>query len=183
MVNALVLMPGDIYFGHQPVKVKTLLGSCVAIVLWHPQKRLGGMCHFVLPTRQGIGGLLDARYANDAMQIYIKEMAKHNTRPHEYQAWLFGGASMFSALVKECQTQHATQPRRCEGCKSVACRNRIAALELVNKYELILMESDLGGHHHRLVEFHLGMGKPFLRHHQVTTPKSVVLPAKRLEWL
>jgi chemotaxis protein CheD len=31
--------------------IRTVLGSCVSITLWHPVKRVGGMCHFLLPTR------------------------------------------------------------------------------------------------------------------------------------
>ncbi len=161
--TTIVLMPGEIYFGPQKVKLKTLLGSCVAVALWHPQKQLGGMCHFVLPSRHG-GTQLDARYADEAMQLFTHEMALHKTRPKEYQAWLFGGANMFSKLAKECQNHDATHLHRCVGCNSVACRNRIAAFELINKYGLTLMESDLGGHQHRQVEFHLGKGKPHLKH-------------------
>ena len=43
------LLPGELYFGQRHL-LKTLLGSCVAITLWHPQRQLGGMCHFLLPT-------------------------------------------------------------------------------------------------------------------------------------
>jgi hypothetical protein len=34
---------------------------------------------------------------------------------------------------------------------------------------MVLMESDLGGHQHRQVEFHLGKGKPYLKHNSVST--------------
>ena len=45
------LMPGDFVFGNSELKLKTLLGSCVAITLWHPDKKIGGMCHYMLPGR------------------------------------------------------------------------------------------------------------------------------------
>ena len=35
----LLLMPGQLYFGNQPASLRTLLGSCVAIVLTDPRRR------------------------------------------------------------------------------------------------------------------------------------------------
>ena len=46
------LQPGEFYFGEGKTRVRTLLGSCVAITLWHPRLHLGGMSHYVLPNRQ-----------------------------------------------------------------------------------------------------------------------------------
>lgn len=31
--------------------IATLLGSCVAVCLWDPQAKIGGMNHFMLPSR------------------------------------------------------------------------------------------------------------------------------------
>lgn len=45
------LQPGEWYFGEGNTRVRTTLGSCVAIVLWHPVRRIGGMCHYMLPSR------------------------------------------------------------------------------------------------------------------------------------
>ena len=35
----LFLMPGQWYFGGKASELRTLLGSCVAVTLWHPAKR------------------------------------------------------------------------------------------------------------------------------------------------
>ena len=48
----LTLMPGQLHFGGHAATLRTLLGSCLAVTLWHPERRLGGMCHFLLPSRQ-----------------------------------------------------------------------------------------------------------------------------------
>ncbi|MFM2120003.1 MAG: hypothetical protein RL722_1471, partial [Pseudomonadota bacterium] len=51
----LLILPGQLWFGpggeRAPV-LRTLLGSCVAVTLWHPGRQLGGMCHYLLPARQ-----------------------------------------------------------------------------------------------------------------------------------
>ena len=48
-----LLGPGDLYFGDRHTRIRTLLGSCVAITLWHPVALIGGMCHYMMPTRHG----------------------------------------------------------------------------------------------------------------------------------
>ena len=48
--NDVFLLPGEFHFGDQDDRIITLLGSCVAITLWHPEKRIGGMCHYMLPS-------------------------------------------------------------------------------------------------------------------------------------
>ena len=46
-----MLMPGELFFGKDVACLHTLLGSCVAVTLWHPRLRIGGMCHYLLPGR------------------------------------------------------------------------------------------------------------------------------------
>ena len=61
------LQPGEFYFGEEKTRIRTLLGSCVAVTLWHPKLRIGGMCHYMLPRRPrdkaGAAEKLDGRYA------------------------------------------------------------------------------------------------------------------------
>lgn len=40
------LRPGDFCFGEGRLRITTLLGSCVSVVLWHPTQAHGGMCHY-----------------------------------------------------------------------------------------------------------------------------------------
>ena len=70
------LQPGEFYFGDEKTRIRTLLGSCVAIVLWHPKLRIGGMCHYMLPhsPRERHGQPLDGRYAEDAMHMFMREL-------------------------------------------------------------------------------------------------------------
>jgi chemotaxis protein CheD len=89
----LFLMPGQWYFGQAPALIRTLLGSCVAISLWHPKRRLGGMCHFLLPARKGApAAQLDGRYGEEAIELLVRALVKAGTRPSDYVAHLYGGA-------------------------------------------------------------------------------------------
>jgi chemotaxis protein CheD len=47
----LFLHPGEYAFGDAQTRIRTLLGSCVAITFWHPVLKTGAMCHYLLPAR------------------------------------------------------------------------------------------------------------------------------------
>ncbi|MBX3235722.1 MAG: hypothetical protein KF814_06185 [Nitrospiraceae bacterium] len=96
------LQPGDFHFGHANTRIKTILGSCVAITMWHPMLRVGGMCHYLLPTREkGGASERDGRYGNEALQLFQYEMGRRATKIHEYEVKVFGGGNMFPSLGKK----------------------------------------------------------------------------------
>ena len=45
------LLPGQWAFVRAGA-LKTLLGSCVSILVWHRERGFGGMCHYLLPERR-----------------------------------------------------------------------------------------------------------------------------------
>jgi chemotaxis protein CheD len=148
------LNPGDFYFGDGNVRLHTLLGSCVAITLWHPVLRFGGMCHFMLPCRQKAeaGAVTpDGRYGDEAMQMFLAEIARYDTRPGEYQAKIFGGGSMFQTL------KGGIAP-------DVAGRNVTQARALLRDAGFDLCAEDVGGNGHRRIIFNLNDGNVWVRH-------------------
>lgn len=96
------LNPGEFHFGAAPERIGTLLGSCVAVTLWHPRRHIGGMCHILLPgrTRQPAQAL-DGRYAGEAIELFRQQIAAANAQPKEFQAKLFGGGNMFAGTAAE----------------------------------------------------------------------------------
>ncbi|MEK7882782.1 chemotaxis protein CheD [Methyloversatilis sp. NSM2] len=96
------LKPGDLFFGDDTMCLRTVLGSCVAITMWHPVRRIGGMCHFMLPgnARADLGGDgLSARFAEGAMKSMIREARRFGTRELDYEFKLFGGGNMFPGIA------------------------------------------------------------------------------------
>ena len=90
-VLEIFLQPGELWFGDEQTRIRTVLGSCVATVLWHPQRRIGGMCHFMLPERprpRTAGQPLDGRYGDEAMELLLREIRRAGTVPADYQAKL-----------------------------------------------------------------------------------------------
>ena len=95
----IVLMPGQMHIGGQVSSLRTLLGSCVAITLWHPARRIGGMCHFLLPSRSRRAGEPDdGRYGDEAVAAMVASIKTLRTAPEDYVAHLYGGADTMSGV-------------------------------------------------------------------------------------
>lgn len=81
-----------------PVQIRTLLGSCVGIVLHDPSARVGGVAHVVLPESQGD---VDhpGKYADTAIPAMIEDIERLKGRKaaRGLTAKIAGGASMFQA--------------------------------------------------------------------------------------
>ncbi|MEW5903323.1 MAG: chemotaxis protein CheD [Pseudomonadota bacterium] len=172
------LQPGDFYFGDRDTRIRTLLGSCVSITLWHPHKKIGGMCHYMLPTRgDKRGAALDGRYADEAMAMFMREVRAANTQPAEYQVKLFGAGNMFPLQghhgCARCSPEVAySKP---EGaCPRVHCRNRQVAYHLVQQHGFTIHAEHLGGDGHRQLLFDIWSGYAWMRH----VPAGKVIPIK-----
>lgn len=149
------LQPGELFFGEGRTRVRTLLGSCVAIAVWHPRLKVGGLCHYMLPgrgTHHGGQGALDGRYADEAMLLFLRQMRAVGTHPGEYEAKLFGGGKMFA---------HSLQERT--GCYDVPCKNVLRGRELVRQYGMRLKAEHLGGQGHRNLIFEIWSGDVYLK--------------------
>lgn len=146
------LQPGEFYFAEAPLHIRTLLGSCIAITMWHPQRLIGGMCHYMLPSRQAIRDQLSGKYADEAMLLFHEQVRQHNTRLQDYQIKLFGGGNMF--------TPHH---RPAHGI-NIAKSNVAVAHRLLAHYGLTLTAQDLGHRGYRNIIFDLSTGDVWVKH-------------------
>lgn len=146
------LQPGEFYFGEENTRIRTLLGSCVAVTLWHPRLHIGGMCHYMLPSRMGEPGreTLDGRYADEAMRLFLRELKASRTRPTEFQVKLFGGGNMFGGTTRRHELDIST-------------RNVEAGRQLLRQHGFRLSAEDLGGLGHRNVMLELWSGDVWVK--------------------
>ncbi|WP_230427608.1 chemotaxis protein CheD [Undibacterium luofuense] len=145
------LQPGEFYFGDAETRIRTLLGSCVAITMWHPQKRIGGMCHYMLPYRKkNAEHDLDGKYAEDALKMFLREIRASRTHPWEYEIKMFGGGNQF--------------PEHSAKVFAIPDRNIESGRQLLEKYEFQLKSEHLGGVGHRNVMFDVWSGDVWVRH-------------------
>jgi chemotaxis protein CheD len=146
-----VLRPGDFCFGGDGLRIHTLLGSCVSITLWHPKRRIGGMCHYMVATRPRPEppGALDGRYADEAMQMFLREVERHHTSPQEYEVKMFGGGNQFPDAGADAVLD-------------VAGENIAAGIWLLAHHGFVVRTRQLGGTGSRRLIFDLATGTVWL---------------------
>lgn len=181
------LMQGEVYFGDRETRIRTVLGSCVAITMWHPHLLIGGMCHYMLPTRQPRGQKLhgriknspigfpsrratepkelDGKYADEALELMFSEIQRSGTQAGEYQIKLFGGGNMFPATT-------TTQPH----AQHVGLKNIEIVSQLLAHHGLKVSAEHLGGLGHRNLIFNIGNGHVWMRHQAPTSPINPINP-------
>ncbi|MFL9924394.1 chemotaxis protein CheD [Herbaspirillum lusitanum] len=165
--------PGEVFFGQGDCYVETLLGSCVAIVFWHAEQGLGGLCHFLLPARQRQGRKengqedvelpLDGRYGEDALRQLLAEIKRHKTRVADYEVKVFGGSRTMDTVLLQ---------------KPVGQANAQFALDILKQHKIPIAAQDIEGDGYRYLRFDLNTGDVWVRRGRGTLKKE---EAKRAE--
>ena len=157
----LMLMPGQMHFGQAAASLRTLLGSCVAVTLWHPERRIGGMCHFLLPSRSNrVGETADGRYGDDALDAMVQAIRLTRTDPRDYHAHLYGGAD--------------TLPDGVQVKFNVGERNIEKGWSLIDQYGFQLQGVDVGEDVPRTVTLTLETGNVEMRRGTGKAPLNAV---------
>lgn len=150
--NDIFLQPGDFYFGDRDTRIRTLLGSCVAITLWHPKLKVGGMCHYLLPTlgKQHPPQTIDGRYADGAIALFLREIENNGSKPSDYEVKMFGGGNQFltGKFDPICVPNHNIDVGR----------------KLLKQHGFDVKAEHLGGTGHRNVIFELWSGRAWIHH-------------------
>ncbi len=167
-VIEIFLQPGDFYFGDKDIRIRTILGSCVSITVWHPMRLIGGMCHYLLPFRGNRQmHLPDGRYAEDAMQLFLREIHLNKSLPSEYQLKIFGAGNMFSQQSKTVACKPLGTREDIQACKNISCKNIAIARYLAALHGFKIEAENLGGDGHRQVIFDIRSGHAWVRHSKI----------------
>lgn len=159
-----VLHPGEYFFGNRHTRIRTVLGTCVSVTCWHPRLHIGGMCHYMLPSRlHRKAWELDGRYADEAIEWLLREIKRHGTHPREYQVKMFGGGNMFP------NSNHAKDSH-------IGVINIDAGRHLLELHSFKSSVEELGGVGHRAIIFEVGNGHVWVKR----TPLCHTPPGKTL---
>lgn len=141
------LQPGEYFVADADYQIRTMLGSCVSITLWHPATRQGAMSHFLLPTRGASKPkqTLDARYGDEALNLMLIELQRLGIPTAQCQGKIFGGGNMFPESLRA-------------GALNVGQRNGEAALTLLREHGIPVMSESLFGIGHRQIIFDVSNG-------------------------
>lgn len=129
------LKPGYIYVPSEHTIVSTVLGSCVAIILWDRKRKTGGINHFQLPAFPK-NERPTARYGDASTVMLIRMMIRDGSKKKNLEAQVFGGAYNQVISSKDIGKQNVRVARR------VLARNGIR-----------VVSEDIGGERGRKVIF------------------------------
>jgi chemotaxis protein CheD len=152
---------GEFYFSDNACFIHTILGSCIAITLWHPILKIGGMCHFVLPMRPNSipSASHNGRYSDGAMALFEEQAKLRNTLLKDYQGKIFGGSNMLSlSSLNEDE--------------SVGMKNAEAAMEQLAQRGIPILVAHVGETGQRRIAFNVSNGDVWVKH----TPLQKVVP-------
>lgn len=148
------LQPGEYCWGDENFRIKTLLGSCVAICVWHPVRRIGGMSHCLLPSRGSLGANdLSGKYVDETFEIFFSQMNRHATLRKDYQVKVFGGGNMFEMPDKTGIT--------------VGEKNLLMLRSILKREGMRIDAEHVGGKGHRNVIFELWNGDCWVKHSEL----------------
>lgn len=142
------LYPCNVFASSVPSRIKTLLGSCIAVCLYDPVLTIGGMNHFMLPLWSG-RELESPKYGNVAIDMLLEKMIGHGCQKRNMIAKVFGGATHF-------KFQHDKQ--------SIGERNSHIAQHILEKYCIPVTACSTGGSKGREIVLNTCTGQVLMRY-------------------
>lgn len=155
MSRSLALRVGEMRIAAAPGRLAIHgLGSCVAVFIYDPQARMGGLAHILLPAPPDGAGDPGpervGRYATTAVAAMIAESIRRGARRSALLAKVTGGSRMFAC--------DSGSPRATVGDKNVR-----AALGALEAHGVRVMARDVGGTTGRSVVADLADGRLIIK--------------------
>jgi len=143
--TAIELMPGHVALGRAGDQFKTLLGSCVSVILTDPRRTVGAMCHIVHVGRPNSANLDNTAFGEIAMQAMFDCMIDVAIPPARCHAYVYGGGNMFAQMFS---TTH------------VGAKNAEWVLDYLHDCGIVVVGESLGGNGYRKVSWTVGRELP-----------------------
>lgn len=147
--------------------IATLLGSCVAVCLFDAKLRIGGMNHFLLPSRTSAANAdTDVILSGDyAMEILVNGLLNKGANKSRLVAKAFGGGTIVSSIRM-----------------AIGERNADFAHEWLDREGIPLVASDFSGPWSRKVVFVPQTGDAFCRRMPTTQASAAEVAKAELEY-
>lgn len=147
--HARTVQPGAWFVDHEK-PLATLLGSCVAVCLFDPALKVGGINHFMLPDmgRSKHGDVDSLLSGNFAMEALLNALLAKGAKKVRLQAKAFGGGTIIDTDG---------------GSLSIGMRNANFAREWLAREGIPLLSSDFLGPWSRKIIFLPGNGEAYCK--------------------
>tara|TARA_B110001454_G_scaffold219136_1_gene250315 strand:+ start:51579 stop:52040 length:462 start_codon:yes stop_codon:yes gene_type:complete len=92
------LYPGNIAAFKEETVISTLLGSCVAVALYDPEKKIGGLNHYLLPEPTP-NDAVSPRYGTIAISELISQLKRLGANTNNLKAKIYGGGNVITNVL------------------------------------------------------------------------------------
>lgn len=134
---------GEVRFSNGKTQlVSSAIGSCIAVALYIPSTRMGGLAHIMLPGRApSVEGVETYRYAENAINFMRRRLAPSQFHTNNLKVCVVGGGNV---LKREDDT---------------ICEDNIkSVMAAIKEHGFIIAAKDVGGTERRKIRFDVRKG-------------------------
>lgn len=139
---------------HQNSALTTFVGSCIALCMYEPAAKVGGLAHIMLPSSEGRYMPADgheAKYADHALKVVVEGMKQKGARVDLLISKLIGGAKTF------------TNENSAADLFNIGERNYLSIKSLLTQYNIPVLAEDIGSTQGRWVKLDVSTGQVTVR--------------------
>lgn len=139
----------DLKSSGAPNVLTTILGSCIAICIYDPTKKVGSLAHALLPTQTYSSTLSrqnPKKYVDQLIPLQLAELQKMGVNKKNLVAKIVGGANMFAPLIPDTENH-------------VGKKNARKAIQILDHLHIPIKAKDTGNFFGRKIYFDLDTGK------------------------
>ena len=152
MSKSIVVDIADLQVSNDPTVtlVTYALGSCIAVIAYDPENRIGGMIHYMLPLSKSSpekAELKPAMFADTGIPLLFRDAYKLGAKKDRLRIMVAGGAQMLDQ----------------KGLFNMGKRNYMVLKMMFQKNDVEIDFEDVGGNVTRALKLEIGTGKAWLR--------------------
>jgi chemotaxis protein CheD len=128
------------------------LGSCIAMCIWDPVARMGGVAHMLLPTSRSNAEMMGspAKYITLGVPNLINKMVKNGASRHNLIVKITGGARMLNIPGEN-------------NILDIGQRNITEVRAVMKRENVPILSEDVGGTSGRSIQLFIDTGKILVR--------------------
>lgn len=128
-----------------PDILRTILGSCVGICLYDPERMIAGLSHIMLPSRNERNANVK-KYADTAIPQLVKDMERDGAQRERIVAKIAGGSMMFKIAENSVMGE-------------IGKNNIKKVREVLVEMGIRILAEDVGGDYGRTIDFYAEDGR------------------------